>query len=199
MKTTIPRVIAIAVALLLISACQEVRKYAEIPLEQGLSKQYLSELDKWTKTDTIYSGFETTATIYATYKSGDFVAAYAKEFVRAYEISSEEAKRRKASLQFIGSSNTEFFFFAGMPNSENNNFEKAKSSWNIYLLVDNKRVEPSEIRIIEPVTIQQETFFPYIKKGYGNCYSLSFPLVATGKPLQLVFVSANGKIVLSWK
>jgi len=168
----------------------------DIPKEQGLSHNYLSQLNKWTRKDTLFSGFTTEAIIYATYKSPSFIDTYQKEFLRVYGV--EKQKKNLGEKSATSQNVSEFIVYAYTPIDECNDFDKRSSLWDIFVLDGDKKTSPIEIKKIETVLPEMESFYPYIKKNYGNCYSLKFKSLPQENGFKLVFVSTRGKIELIW-
>ncbi len=206
MKTRTIGVIVVAIIIAL-AGCSHIESYLDIASDKGVSRKYLQTLDQWTKKEVLYSQFETKATIIATYKGADFNRGYLDEYVRIYKLTDEEKKRREDLQAGFTAESTEFLLYAAIPNKEANDFDRSNSLWSI-VLVDEQgsRFEPVEIRKIDKVTPLMETFFPYINKYYGTCYSLKFKsLVSSGektaaapKTMKLLFASPLGNMELSW-
>jgi hypothetical protein len=184
--------------------CSHVGSYLDIVKDKGISNEYLDNLKKWTRSETVYSQFETKVHIGATYKSGDFNAAYRKEYARVYNLSAQEIKTREELSADLSSDLTEFFFYAYLPEKNNNDFDKYNSIWKVYLIdAQGNRFEPMEIRRIEKITPLIEEFYPYIQQYYGSCYTLKFPaLSAEAKaagPFKLAFTGVLGRVELIWE
>jgi hypothetical protein len=98
---------------------------------------------------------------------------------------------------------TDFIFYAYIPEKRSNDFDKQGSIWTIFL-VDKKgeRIDPVEVRRIDPLTPVLTEFFPYINPYYGMAYRLRFPpLAKTGVAegsLKLVFTGVIGKVELDF-
>lgn len=205
-KESLAIVSIIALAMGLIVACSTVGEYVDIVRYKGLSEGYLSELKKWTRTQTVYSQFETKATITATYRGRSFSDAFNREYARIYNLTPEEATKKEGVAAEGLKDFREFFFYAYLPDKEANDFDRYNSVWKVYL-VDGRgqRCEPAEIRKVDKVTPVMEDFFPYVQKYYGICYRLRFPVVEgqegdiPTRPFRLVFTGVIGQLELSWK
>ncbi len=186
-------------------SCSHVQSYMDVARDEKISRGYQDVLNRWTKKEIVYSQFETRVQITATYKSDAFNRAYNKEYARIYYLTAEESKRREEMEAGFTHDFREIIFYAAMPNKEANDFEKANSTWSVFLS-DEKgtRIAPIEIRKIEKITPLIEAFFPYVNKYYGNCYTLKFPPAGDSpggkddRPMKLVLTSVLGKAELIW-
>ncbi len=199
--------LALAGMVLLLTGCGHVADYLDIASDKGVSRRYIEVLNQWTKKETLYSQFETKAVIIATFKGAEFNQSYLNEYVRIYNLTESEKKRREDLQAGFSAESTEFFVYAALPNKEANDFHKPNSTWSISLIDgQGKSIAPLEIRKIEKVSTIMETFFPYINKYYGSCYSLKFMPLPAGekegakrpKNLKLVFASVLGRVELTW-
>ncbi|MDD5167963.1 MAG: hypothetical protein PHN75_04030 [Syntrophales bacterium] len=178
-----------------------VASYVEIAKEKGMSGDYLTSLQRWTREETAYSEFETKFYICATYKSADFTKAYFREQARLLHLTEEDRIKREAEQLQAASDFTEFFFYAYTAERVANDFANRSSMWHVFLVDEKgKQVEPLEIRRIErdKVTPMIESFFPYVKKYFGYCYILKFPK-QTSDSVKVVYASSLGKLDLDWK
>ncbi len=78
----------------MIAAYSHLEGYLDIGREKGISGEYQTVLTKWTRSQVIYSQFETQAHISATYQSPEFSRAYLNEYSRIYHLREGEWKRR---------------------------------------------------------------------------------------------------------
>jgi len=203
------RLFLMLMVIVMYTGCSHVVSYIDIVKDKGLSKEYLATLDTWTRSQTVYSEFETRVTIKATYKGTAFNQAYFKEYTRIYQLPDEERKMREDAQINLSSDFTEFLFYAYTPEKESNDFSKARSIWTVFLLDEKgKRINPVEIRKIDKITPVITVFYPYVNQYYGTFYSIKFPPAAesgvkTGdtksKIMKLIFTSVLGKVELEWK
>ncbi|MFA4917206.1 MAG: hypothetical protein WC560_11140 [Syntrophales bacterium] len=190
--------------------CSHVENYYnDIVKEKGISKEYIDVLNKWTRSETVYSQFETKVHISATYKVTEFNNAYLNEYARIYHLTDAEKKIRNDMQMGLASYFTEFLFYASTPENQSNDFSGQDSIWTIFVLDENgNRIDPAEVRKIEKITSLITVFYPYFNQYYGMFYSLKFPSMAgldrksgdiQGKQIKLVFVSVLGRVELEWK
>jgi hypothetical protein len=187
-----------------IAACSHVRGYLDMASEKGMSKAYLQVLQQWTRSQIVYSQFETKVHIKATFRSPEFNGAYLQEYTRIYQLSDDERKKREEMQTAAASEFTEFIFYAYIPNRAENDFDRRGSIWSIFLINGKgERFAPAEVRRIDPVTPVVTEFFPYVNPYYGIAYWLRFSQPQkNGRgdgPLKLVFTSVIGKVELEFQ
>jgi lactam utilization protein B len=102
-------------------------------------------LYRWTKSETVYSQFETNVRIAATLKSKEFNVAYVKEYARLYQMTAEVKNAREATLDSLLSDYTEIFLYAYVPEQESNDFDKQNSIWTIFVS-DKRAIESGPLR-----------------------------------------------------
>ena len=187
-----------------IVACSHVQGYLDVTREKGMSEAYLQALQQWTRSQIVYSQFETKAHIEATLRSPEFNQAYLQEYSRIYQLSDDERKKREEMQAADASEFTEFIFYAYIPNRTENDFDRRGSIWSIFLINGKgERIAPTEVRRIEPITRVVTEFFPYGNPYYGMFYWLRFSQQEKtrldGGPLRLVFASVIGKVELEFQ
>ncbi len=197
------RLVIGALCLIGIAACSHVQGYLDITKEKGMSKAYLQALQQWTRSQIVYSQFETKARIAATLRSPEFNRAYIEEYSGIYQLSADERKKREEMQAAAASEFMEFVFYAYIPNKVENDFDRRGSIWSIFLINGKgEKIAPAEVRRIDPVTPMVTEFFPYGNPYYGIFYWLRFSQQEkTGLgdgPLKLVFTSVIGKVELEF-
>lgn len=192
-----------AFLLVMTTACGHIQGYLDIARSKGISEEYLQALRYWTRSQTVYSEFETKVHIQATLRSPEFNRAYHREYARIYQLDADEQTQSEKVKYSDPGEFTEFVFYAYVPNKTENDFDRSRSIWSIFLIdAGAEKIKPSEVRRIEPVSPILTEFFPYGNPHYGTFYNLRFPrhVKAPGKagPFKLVFVSVSGKIELEF-
>lgn len=194
------RVIAGA-SLFAAAGCGGLNEYLEIPRDRGVSGEYRAALEQWSRSRIVYSQFETMAHIRATYRCQEFNRAYLQEYARIYRLSEDERKKREEIQTASTADFTEFIFYAYIPEKSSNDFDRRGSIWTIFLIdTSGARIDPVEVKRIEPVTAVTTEFFPYVNPHHGNSYRLRFPpLTKPGQgPLRLVFASVIATVELEF-
>jgi len=203
MKHRLAGVLIGAVCLYGLLGCGHVDPYLDIAREKGMSKEYLAVLGEWTRSQIVYSQFETKVHITATYQSPEFRKAYLDEQARIVQLRKDERKSWEENRAALDSELAEFLFYAYIPDKRSNDFDRQGSIWTVFLVSgEGEKVQPVEVRRIDPVTPVHTEFYPYINPYYGNAYRLRFPAdvkkrVEAGA-LKLVFTGVIGKVELDF-
>jgi len=184
------------------AGCGHLDGYLDIAREKGMSREYLILLDEWTRSAVIYSQFETQAHISATYHSPDFHRAYLDEYSRIYQLD-EKGRKKQADIQkgpvdgFI-----EFVFYASIPEKASNDFDRRGSVWTLFLVNGmGERIDPWEVRRIDPVTPLITKFYPYVNPYHGAAYRLRFKSaqMSDGSSPKLMIAGVLGTAELKFK
>lgn len=196
--------ITAVMALLGTAGCDHLREYLAITQEQGMSEEYLAALNRWTRSQIVYAQFETRVHIGATYRSPEFNRQYLKEYARIYKLSEAEQKKRADIVFADNAEMSEFLFYAYTPEKNSNDFDRRGTIWKIFLVTANgTRVDPMEVRRIDPITPVTTDFFPYINPYYGVSYLVRFPALGTAgaidETMTLNFTSVIGNVALEFK
>jgi len=186
--------------------CSQINGYVDIARDRGLSKEYSKALNKWTRSETVYSQFETRIHVTATYRSQEFNIAYLKEYERIYPAAVEEKGPPAPAIS--DPEGREFILYIYTPEKDSNDFDKQNSIWKIFLIDDREnRIELIDVRRIRKITPVIESFFPYVNQYYGVTYRIRFPASLQGtetngdalkKPLRLMITGVLGKLELAW-
>jgi len=203
MKTL--RIVLIMFFLVGIFGCSYVKEYIEIADNDTISGEYFNVLNKCTREKTLYSEFETSIRVVATWKNREFMDAYLSEYSRLYLLTDADKEQRREILSDTSSGLREFLFYAYIPDRDTNDFSKPDSIWRVFSSgKGGEMLEPLDIREIDSTPLVTK-FFPYVKP-YGKFYSVKFPkLLSSGKGdvavedvPELVFTGVLGKIELTW-
>jgi hypothetical protein len=189
----------ILVLLTALAGCAQIREYTDIPKKEGVSDEYIKDLAAWTRTNTVYSEFETNLKIVCTYKSRKFKESYVREYSRVYLLPKEAEQQKMQLMKEMSAEETEFSFYAYTSDFEANDFSRAESSWKVFLLDEKgNQVHPIEIRRINNITPVVERFYPYINQYHGKFYTLRFPRQPDEVKKKLVFTGVLGTVTLEW-
>ncbi len=192
-----------AILLLATVGCSQFDGYLEVVKGKGLSDEYQTVLARWTRSQTIYSEFETKALITSTYESPEFSRAYLKEYSRVYHLRDEEVKKRAEATREKSSDARGFVFYAYIPEKKSNDFDKQGSLWTVFLANEKgERIDPVELRRIEPLSPMITEFFPYVNPYYGIAYRVRFPVTDPAGPdwgkMRLFFAGVIGEVRLDF-
>jgi len=188
-----------------IFGCSYVKEYIEIADNDTISGEYFNALNRYTREKTLYSEFETSIRVVATWKNREFMDAYLSEYSRLYLLTAADKMQREDILSDTSSDLREFLFYAYIPDGDSNDFSKPDSIWRVFSSGEGgEMLEPLDIREIDSTPLVTK-LFPYVKP-YGKFYSVKFPkspspdksyTVVEGGP-ELVFTGVLGKIKLEW-
>lgn len=190
-----------ACGLLGAAGCGHLDNYLDITREKGMSGEYLALLNKWTRSAVIYSQFETQAHIGATYQSPEFHRAYLDEYSRIYQLDEKERKKQADIQKMLADDFIEFIFYASVPEKASNDFDRRGSVWTLFLVNGmGERIDPWEVRKIEPVTPLITKFYPYVNPYHGMVYRLRFKSVkeSDGNFPKLMITGVLGKAELKF-
>ncbi len=159
----------IVIVLLFLAGCTTMVEERPTP-----KHDYYSILERWTRTETVYSGVETTLHIDAVYLGGEFRTAYVEEYARRLRLSQEKRENlKRAELSKLEEYN-EFILVTATPVEEWNDFDRKDSIWRLYLVdEDGERVEPVSVSRVEKDAILRE-FFPFVDE-WCSVYRVIFP------------------------
>jgi hypothetical protein len=141
---------------------------------------YKTVLMKWTNEACIYRGLDLELMTSATFKSPEFREAYANEYVRTYNLTSEEKEKLIKDQKQAFLIYNDFIMSAYVPDKKWNDFNKKDSIWKIYLNAGNEtKIKPLEIRKIKKIDAVLTHFFPYINT-WESIYLVRFPVKLQG-------------------
>ncbi len=192
---------AVWLVLVALCGCGEVKEYVRMAEGQDLSPEYQTALNAWTREKTVYSQFETRLHVTATLKSDEFRKAYAREYGRRHDLDPDVVREREEAAGNVAQDFLEVAMYAYTPEREDNDFERARSIWTVFLVdAKGKKTTPLEIRRVDPITAATLAFYPYIGRYHGVFYSLKFPPRSpeASARLKLILTSVRGRAELDW-
>ncbi|MBW2565668.1 MAG: hypothetical protein JRE24_02050 [Deltaproteobacteria bacterium] len=173
------------------------------------TETYKSVLDEWSREARIHNGLEVELIVAATFKSQQFRRAYADEYAKAYRLSPQREKRFVEDQLEAAARGHEFLIASFVPEQKWNDFDKARSMWQLYLVNDqNERVSPVEVGKVRREDAVTPHFFPYVTP-WKSVYTVRFPynILTTNEPIieedtqeiKLVITSVLGTAEMSWE
>ncbi len=173
------------------------------PAESG----YLSVLEKWTREGNVYENFETKVLISATYKTNEFRASYAAEYINTFMLDAKKGDDLMKGEMEAPKKHHEFFLSIHTPNIEWSDLEKKEPIWALYLVNDSgEAVSPLDIKKVKEKGPGVVRFYPYFTE-WSVGYTVKFPLIlpdgrefitAEAKYIKLVLTGTPGKGELVW-
>lgn len=197
----------VLVALLIILGCAKDLVKHDV-VYRGDRASYYRVLNNWTRDGKLYREFDTRMLVWATLYSRDFIKAYLSEDARTREWDQATFVKKLADMERQYENVIPFQLAVLTHKKEWDDFDKPKSSWDVFLLTDKgERVAPISIRrtALEPESA--EIMFPYLS-SWGSVYFVTFPVISpeglsywsdATKSLVLVIAGPSGKIELVWK
>ncbi len=169
----------VIIALILLTiGCQGAKKKDQ-PIhytpDSQFNPEYKTVFKLWTREDRIYKGFDCKLIATATYKSIQFRKAYTREYSQLYRLNAADEEKFYKDQENAADTYNEFIFAAYVPEKKWDDFQKEKSTWKIYLRVDDGAwITPVEIRKLERNNVVLKHFFPYVTP-WKSVYLVRFP------------------------
>lgn len=165
-------------------------RFAERPGETA----YLRALGDWTQELRLYSRWETSLLMRATFKSVAFREAWTHEHARRFILPQEEAGLRLESELADAARYHEFLIRVWANDSLGGHFEGRSPSWKLRLVGDGSRsVAPLVVRRIKKPSTELLAFFPDIGH-HDRVFVVKFPVLGDdGSPL---FSSSSPQLAL---
>ena len=139
---------------------------------------YFKSLDRWSRGQKVYQGFESRLYVNATCKTMDFRKAYVERYSASYGLSPEHASALMEREAEQAEAYNEFFFSAYTPDGSLNDFDEKGSVWQIYLEdAAGNRARPISISKVEGSEPVIREFFPYFDL-WSKAYLVRFPKFA---------------------
>lgn len=193
-RTDFLKIISLLCILLLMAGCRENRT-VQI-LWPDLDDSYIEITRDWTRSGAVYSGIETEIIVHATLKSREWQDAYILKRAEVYSMSLEEKEEFAMALARLYNSETEIFLSVFSPVPEHARIRFNDPLWSIFILKQDQKVYPLEIRPVREPLAQLRTFYPYVRQWRKN-YILRFP-IESGDSLLMVMSGPLGRIELAW-
>ncbi len=175
-----------------------------------VATDYDGVLDKWTRTERLFSlsELETYLTATATYESWDFRWAYVVRYVQDYRLTIDQ--RKKLLEKALDETRVKHQFFVALYGGERkyNDLTKLDSAWIVRLIDDTgNETAPAEIVNLRKPNALERSYFPY-NSPFRQAFRIRFPRVAAdGRPtispdakwFGLRFAGAQGNSELVWQ
>ncbi len=188
-------IFSVLILLFFLAGCEEHRVAGY--LWPDLDDPYIQVTEEWTRKGALHTGLETDLIAYATLKSPHWMETYARKRALDYGLTDKEKKKLTQDLQEALQRETEFFLalFKG---------ERARTMrlrfddplWSVFLLQEEKKIYPLEIRQSRQPLARLEAYYPYANRWQDH-YELRFPPVRES-PLILVITGPLGRIEMNW-
>ncbi|WP_291321597.1 hypothetical protein [Desulfonatronospira sp.] len=178
----------------IISSCQGHR--ATDFLWPELGDSYIQTTSDWTRQDSLHSGLDTMIIARATYKSPEWMQAYAEKKASDYGLTEDEKTKLQEDLQYSLQQETEIFLALFKGDKARSRLVFEDPLWSIFVLKNDKKLYPLEVRESREPLAKLKSFYPYANRWQDH-YVLRFPALQADS-FELVMSGPLGRIELSW-
>lgn len=206
MTTPVYIVVLFVAALTGLGACSHQAPLLSLqPRGTLTAADYEEVLADWTREDRLYDGLDSQLFVYSTFHSPEFRKTFLLRHPNVYGRGSEAASRL-ALTQLDGVEAIEFFFSAFTSDIKWNDFDREDSIWRVVLKSDESDAVDGQISRVKP-TANLRVIYPYIS-DFSRTYVVRFPrtdaagtpvISSMSKEIELLFLSALGRVKLHWK
>lgn len=172
------------------------------------TQTYKKICEKWTREARLHRGLEVELIVSATFRSAEFVRAYAEEYAEAYKLTLKEEKRFVEEQGKKDGLTHDFVMASFVPEKKWDDFDRAESMWRLYLANDqDERVTPVEVTRLKQRDALTPHFFPHVTP-WKSVYCVSFPSNIPGssepiikdntKAIRIVITSVLGTSEMTW-
>jgi hypothetical protein len=163
--------------------------------------RYSTILNHWTDSDKAYSGLSAVYEVTATLMALEVVEH--QVYLDAEQLKWTPERYRDAKQKALFEAQTEATVFVSLytGKNENNDLDKTKTIWNIFLNADGKRFEPKSIKRIHDNQAQLLAKFPYHNvwsRAYMIKFSAQTSVVTSSSKISLTLASPLGSSELKF-
>jgi hypothetical protein len=187
--------------MLAVSACESAGTRGDnSSMNASLKGDYQQILDRWTQTAGVYRSLVETLQVTATMISQDVGDAQLEKMNDQFHWTADQFKENRDKAATEMQTQTKFFVGAYTDQSEDNNLDKEKSDWNIFLNLDGRRVNPTQVKRLYDNAATLQAKYPYVNV-WNRYYMVTFPVgtyEAQGGHPELVIAGAVGSVKLKF-
>ncbi|MBU1003452.1 MAG: hypothetical protein KKE73_13140 [Proteobacteria bacterium] len=194
------KILALIVALLVMTACQLTDRPAGDILWPDLNDPYVLSTKEWTRSAAVYDGVNLRFVATATAKSLDWREAFVARYAAAYSQTPSEAAQALADQMRAHEAASEVILALESPSMDVGRLSVRDEQWKVFALQGENKLYPQEIRRLKKSSWPETklgTFFPYFNP-WQKFYCVSFQRVAQG-PLTVVVSGPAGRVELGWE
>jgi hypothetical protein len=201
--------VRLALALLL-AGCATAPQYVSLAPPQAAvgMKQYVGEMEKFTRRGDSIFDFDTTLIVYATFHAPEFQDAFIAKYLDVYHVNANAQESVRGSLLESVAEGWVFHVETQSHTYELNELKPPKSVWRT-TLVDDKGREVSPLGITNDNTRPEvlQAFYPYTNV-FAHAWRIVFPknlpdgsplVTPDTKSLTMRIAGPPGHIELTWK
>jgi hypothetical protein len=185
---------------LILSSCSTApseHTFPGAPIPEG---SYSDALERWTDSKKVYSGIIAAFEVTATLNSLPIIEHQVYlDSVKSRSTTQEYTDARKKALDEARSQTT-FFVMLYTDKDENNDLDKLKNFWNIFLDVDGKRLMPKSVKKVYENKARLQDRYSYLNP-WGKSYIVTFAVPAgeiTTRTSTLTMASTLGAAILKF-
>ena len=177
------------------------------PSKLATSKDYVSQVKRWTRHAHLRSDFDEALDVDATLRSPEFRDAYAAKYIELYRIGAENQAHTRGEIMADGADTYEFHVETATHDYALNDLTSAKTVWRLTLVDDEgHEVQPTRVTPVKERRKLDEEFYPYVSI-FSRGWTVRFPRTrADGTPLvgsdtkalTLRFAGPQGSVDLVW-
>ncbi len=159
---------------------------------------YTDIIQKWTSEAKVYSGIVSTFQVSSTMLSSEILNHQVFRDARTAHLTKDQYLDLRKKADDDSKTETSFFVALYTDKTETNDLNKPKTSWNIFLDVNGKRVMPKSIKLVFDKRDALLNRYPYLTP-WSKQYMVTFPVKlddAMEKPVTLTLASTLGAAYL---
>jgi len=163
------------------------------------ANEYEATIDKWTRHESIYSGLYNLLEVYVTYNSGKVLFSQLDQNARMYQWDKSKYLENKAATEKNYNRETEVFVSLYTPERKNNDLQKNKTLWKVFLDANGRRYEGVATKV-KSVPGEVQGLYPYYNRFFVP-YSVKFPVSALsleGKKVRFTMTGPVGSISMNF-
>ncbi len=162
------------VSILLLTSCATTNSY-EIEGVTAPEGNYNQVLDHWSSDAKVYSGVVSSFQVAATLLAPDVI--HQQSYLEAKKIhrTAEQYTTADQAVMDETKNSTTFFVALYTDKDSNNDLDKQKSFWNVFLDVGGKRFTPKIVKRVFDNRIGLNDKYPYLN-SWSRPYTIVFPL-----------------------
>lgn len=158
----------------LLSACSTTSNYS-IPNVPRPAGNFTNVIDKWSRTEKVYSGVMTSFQVSATMHTTDVIEHHVYQEAVSTQRTTPQYQEMRSRALIDNQNQTQFMITFFTDKEADNDLDKKKTLWNLFLDVEGRRISPKQIkRVIENRAALKEKY-PYLSH-WGKQYLVSFPV-----------------------
>ena len=193
----------LVVILILVAGCETAPTMHQESLVESIPKPaeaYSTVLNHWTDEEKNYRNFTSNFQVIATFLAPDLIEQQLYLDAGDFHWTAEKYRDERQRVLYQAETSATVFVDVYTEKDENNNLDKTKSDWSVFLDAGGKRVFPQSIKRIYDSKVSVVNKYPY-HTLWSRPYVVTFPIstsVAISGPLRLVLAGPAGDAHLAF-